>query len=486
MVMPEMGEVPAEKNKTTTLALVGGLVAIVVGTATVGGGWLAFSRLNGGGPQPESVLPSDTVAFAKFDLNPSAGQKVAAVRFALRFPEAKGKVTEQSDLRKVAFEQLQGDGKTLKGVDYATDVEPWLGERFGVGLLPGASTKDEPIAIAVLAVTDEDKAAAALPRIAESSKTACGVREGFALCSEDKTVVSLLTETDQPTTLADSPGFAADMLALGEDGVAAAWVDLKRVGDLADDVRVGTGLLGTPLPDVPRGGRLAVALRFAGPHLELAGRVTDMPVAWPAGTGGGTGVTTLPASTLGAFGLTGAAEQVKAGWGAAGAFTEGLEEAEKELGVSLPEDLYAALGDRLTFAYGGMTADDEVRAALVTGGDKAAVGRLVNGINKQGTGFFPLHQDQADGHPVVATSQDYAREVASAGGLGDTEAFREAVPGAKDARAVLYLDIAGMLKEHAKDLDAGDRARYEPFSALGVSTRGQGTTAEFTVRLTTR
>lgn len=117
MVMPEMGEVPAEKNRTTTLALVGGLVAIVVGTATVGGGWLAFSRLNGGGPQPESVLPSDTVAFAKFDLNPSAGQKVAAVRFALRFPEAKGKVTEQSDLRKVAFEQLQEDGKTLKGVD---------------------------------------------------------------------------------------------------------------------------------------------------------------------------------------------------------------------------------------------------------------------------------------------------------------------------------------------------------------------------------
>jgi hypothetical protein len=30
------------------------------------------------------------------------------------------------------------------------------------------------------------------------------------------------------------------------------------------------------------------------------------------------------------------------------------------------------------------------------------------------------------------------------------------------------------------------RKNFEPFSALGVSTRGEGKTAEFTVRLTTR
>jgi len=42
------------------------------------------------------------------------------------------------------------------------------------------------------------------------------------------------------------------------------------------------------------------------------------------------------------------------------------------------------------------------------------------------------------------------------------------------------------VKEHAKDLDAKDRQGFEPFSALGVSTRGEGKTAAFTVRLTTR
>jgi hypothetical protein len=487
MTMPEaLAERPEPRraNRVTTLALVGGLVALVGGSVAIGGGWLAYSRLSGGGAQPESVLPSDTVAFAKIDLNPSAGQKLAAIRFALRFPDATGKVTESSDLRKVVFDQMQEEGH-LEGVDYAADVEPWLGERFAVGLLPGAGEED-PIPVAVLTVTDRDKAAAGLPRIMESGKATCGVREDFAICSEDKTVVGLLTESDQPTTLADSQDFAADMAALGEDGVAAAWVDLEEIGDLADAARAGTGLLGAPLPDAPRGGRVAVALRFAGPHLELAGRATDMPVAWPEGKGGGTGVADLPAGMLGAFGLTGAGEQVKAGWAAAGDLTESWGVAGKELGVSLPEDLYAAIGDRLTFAYAGRGADgDKPRVALVTGGDKAAVGRFVDGLNRHHSQPY-LFQSEAEGRPVVATSQDYARELARGSGLGDRDAFRDAVPGAKDARAILYLDVAGLLREHGKDLDAEQRENLAPFAALGVSTRGEGKTAEFTVRLTTR
>lgn len=490
MVMPETLDAPVQKqSRARTLALVGGLVVIVAGTAAAGVGWTAFSRLNGGGPQPESVLPSDTVAFMKVDLNPSAGQKVAAVRFALRFPEAKGKVTETSDLRKVAFDQMKEDAK-LKDVDYAADVEPWLGERFAVGLLPGATSKDKPIPVAVLAVTDEDKAAEALPRLTGSGKTACGVRDGFAICSEDHTVVTLLTEAEQGTTLAESQQFAADMDALGEDGVAAAWVDLKRVGEVADAARLGTGLLGTgligtPIPDAPRGGRVVVALRFAGPHLELVGRVTDMSLAWSDRRGSGTGVTDLPAGTLGAFGLSGASEQLKAGWASTGDTLKNLKQAGQELGVSLPDDLYAALGDQATVAYGGLE-DDQMRVALRTDGDPAAVGRLVKGLDSNGKGFSSLYQAAAGDDPVVATTEDYASEIAARSGLGEKDAFREAVPGAKDARAVLYLDIAGLVKEHAKDLDAKERQRFEPFSALGISTHGEGKTAEFTVRLTTR
>ncbi|MDF2091359.1 DUF3352 domain-containing protein [Knoellia sp. 3-2P3] len=485
MVVPGVVETPGQKpaSRVKTLALVGGLVAIVGGTAVAGGGWLAFSRLNGGGPQPESVLPADTVAFLKVDMNPSGSQKVAAVRFALRFPEAKGKVTESSDLRKVAFEKLQEDGE-FKDLDYATDVAPWLGERFAVGVLPGAGAKEEPITVIVLAVTDEDKARASLPQLTGKSDTACGVRDGFAICSEDKTTVTVLTEAEQSTSLAPRQ-FASDMEALGEDGVAAAWVDLKKVGDEASETRGALGLPGLPLGDVPQGGRLAVALRFAGPHLELAGRVTDMPLAWPAERGGGNGVADLPSGTLAAFGLDSAGEQVTSSLLSSKDFAEDLESAERDLGVSLPEDLTAALGDRATLAYGGMEGGT-VNVALRTAGDPAAVGRFVTGMNGDTMGTFRLHQGSADGDPVVATTEGYAGQVASGSGLGEQQSFRDAVPGAKDARAVLYLDIASLLKEHGDVVGAELRENLQPFSALGVSTRGQDKAAEFTVRLTTR
>lgn len=487
LVMPDVVETPGQKpaGRVRTLALVGGLVAIVGGTAAVGGGWLAFSKLNGGGPQPESVLPADTIAFVKVDMNPSGAQKVAAVRFALRFPDAKGKVSEGSDLRQVAFEKMQDDGD-FKGLDYATDVAPWVGDRFGVGLLPGASSKDKPIAVMVLAVTDEEKAKASLPQLTAKSKTACGVRDGFAVCSEDKTTVTLLTEADQGATLADAPGFSSDMEALGEDGVAAAWVDLSQVSSLADEAHIATGLLGARVPDGQAGGRLAVALRFAGPHLELAGRVADMPLSWPQKRGGGTGVTDLPSGTLAAFGLDSAGEQVTSSLTSSKELSKDLEAAGAELGVKFPEDLKAALGDHATVAYGGMDGDT-VKVALRTGGDPAAVGRMVTAMNKGGGMSEPeLHQSTAGGDPVVATTEGYARQIAAGSGLGDQQSFRDAVPSAKDARAVFYADIAGLLKAHGDDFGKELRKNLDPFSALGISTRGEGKTAAFTVRLTTR
>lgn len=491
LVMPDVVGDPGQKSgsRVKTLALVGGLVAIVGGTAVVGGGWLAFSKLNGGGPQPESILPADTIAFAKVDMNPSGAQKLAAVRFAMRFPDAKGKVTETSDLRKVAFEKMQEDGG-FKGLRYDSDVAPWIGDRFGVGLLPGATAKDKPIAVMVLAVTDEDKAKAALPQLKGKSKTTCGVRDHFAVCSEDQTTVTLLTEADQGTSLADAPGFSSDMQALGEDGVAAAWVDLKRVGDMADSARLAsgfaTGLLGTaPASDAPRGGRLAVALRFAGPSLELAGRVTDMPLAWPKKHGGGTGVTDLPGGTLAAFGLDGAGDQVASSLTSSKELTRQMKQAGTELGLKLPDDLRAALGDHATVAYGGMDGDT-VKVAVRTGGDPAAVSRVVAALRKSGMEEPDLRQSTAGGDPVVATTDGYARELASGGGLGDQRSFRDAVPDAKDARAVAWFDIAGLLKAHQKEMGAETRKNLEPFSAVGFSTRGEGKTAEFTLRLTTR
>src|SRR5690349_8754610 len=81
-------------GRARMVALVGGLLGIV-GVATLGAAY-AYQRVGGGGPQPESVMPSTVAAFVKVDLDPSGSQKLDAIRFALKFPQDKVSLREDS------------------------------------------------------------------------------------------------------------------------------------------------------------------------------------------------------------------------------------------------------------------------------------------------------------------------------------------------------------------------------------------------------
>ncbi len=68
------------------------------------------------------------------DLDPSAGQKVEAIKTLRKLPswnERTG-VRPDSDLVKVLFERAQKEGFCPK-LDYDQDVKPWVGQRAGVG-----------------------------------------------------------------------------------------------------------------------------------------------------------------------------------------------------------------------------------------------------------------------------------------------------------------------------------------------------------------
>src|SRR5690606_3200582 len=57
------------------------LVALAVTAALVigGGAWAVTRPLAGGGNRPASALPADTAAYVRLDIDPSLGQKIAAV-----------------------------------------------------------------------------------------------------------------------------------------------------------------------------------------------------------------------------------------------------------------------------------------------------------------------------------------------------------------------------------------------------------------------
>ena len=167
---------PERRSRKRAIAMVAA-AALVLG---VGAGACAVgAALSGGGAQPESVVPASAVFYAEVDLDPSAGQKVDAFRFLRKFPQLKDTFTADGGFG-------PGFAKLFDGsdVDYAKDIEPWLGKRYAVALVPGAS-KDQLRAEAVVQVTDEKAASASLTKPwsarPASRATSVVVRDGYAI-----------------------------------------------------------------------------------------------------------------------------------------------------------------------------------------------------------------------------------------------------------------------------------------------------------------
>jgi hypothetical protein len=488
------GPVPV-RRRGRTAALVGGLLGIVV---LGSGGAFAYSALSGGGAQPESVLPSTAVAFAKVDLDPSAGQKIDAVRFLRSFPKAKGKVSEDSDLRKVAFDALKEDSN-LKDIDYAKDVEPWLGQRLGVALVPGASAKDEPTPVLALAVTNADAAKKSLPTLARSLGGACSVLEDYALCTQGKDGANLdaVMAATKRGSLADSDTFRKDMADLGEDGVAAAWFDSDKAAPAMALLGSAAGVLPSGATNATGGGRTAVALRFDGPNLELAGHVNGAKTQFTGTQRVGSAISGLPFNTLAAVSVANAGDQLRTSWPemekslratlGAQELDDGIRQVEDLLGISVPQDLEAALGSQFTVAFGGMGADGTPKVAVVGDGDQVVLRKIADAgsglTSPDALAFVP-----GQGRSVLALTDEYATEVQKGKGLGGMPGFKDAVHDVDKARVAGYVDISGLVAAFKDDSPSAkeDAADVANLAALGFTVSGEGNSADFSVRLTTK
>ncbi|MFC7644561.1 hypothetical protein ACFQX6_30555 [Streptosporangium lutulentum] len=99
-----------------------------------GGSVFAVNLLSGGGTQPHDVLPGDAMGYLRLDLDPAANQKVALFNIARKFTVTKDSF-RGDDPRTAIFNLLKKDTQGLGKIDYAADVEPWLGSRIGMAVL---------------------------------------------------------------------------------------------------------------------------------------------------------------------------------------------------------------------------------------------------------------------------------------------------------------------------------------------------------------
>lgn len=235
---PQQGDVltrePVAPRSRKPLLIGAGVVAGVVGLGAAAWGVYNFVST---GPQPASALPASTIAYVSVDLDPAGSQKVDAYRFAKKFPAIADEVSLDSDddLRQTLFDALQADGG-CSDVDYASEVEPWLGSRAAVAAVDLG--EENPTPVAVLQITDADKAQEGLQRLADcatgatdpapgdsdtggaGSDTGGWVIEGdWAVFATSEADARQVVADAARGTLADDSDFTSWMDRVGESGI---------------------------------------------------------------------------------------------------------------------------------------------------------------------------------------------------------------------------------------------------------------------------
>jgi hypothetical protein len=470
------------------LAIVAAVVVALIG----GGGYFAVNLLSGGGTQPQDVLPANALGYIRLDLDPAANQKLALFGIARKFTVTKDTFTGD-DPRQAFFGMIKKQSSDLSKIDYARDIEPWLGQRVGIALLEPKKGSTQPQVVAAVQVTDQAKARegiAKLDRASGGSKTGVAFRDDYAIISDTQ---ALADRSATGPVLSTNTDFTGDLATLGEPGVLSFWMDMARVAKIAGTI--------TPQDQATLGqfakGRFVGALRFESDYVELAGvvRGADALKAQPEAAK----LTDLPASTVGAVSISGLGEVLSKQWSqimkmiSASADGQSIQQqitaTEQSTGLKLPEDIVTLLGKNLTFAVDDKGLDGNlpnIGARLTTDPAKAQaiVDKLEKAIADTGGTAPQIAKVSGDGTFVLASSQQYAAELAKGGGtLGDSETFQKAIPNAGDATFAAYVDLDKLEKLYLKDLEGDARANAKALRAVGLSGSRSGDQASFSLRV---
>jgi hypothetical protein len=476
---------PARRGRRSTGLTIGAVAAVAAVAALGAGGVLLYDALSGGGAQPAEVLPSDAYSYMRIDIDPAAGQKIAAVRFLNKIPQVKN--LGSGDARKALWELAtkDADNACVATFTYDKDIAPWLGERAGAVLRPGG-TPEEPNFAVALQVTDETKAKETLARLFgcdDGAQPDLRMKDGYALITLAGKGDDLVAALDKGT-LASNATFTADMEALGEPGVLSFWGDLrpmmKDATNMAPDAAAEAGFTG----DIR--GRFAAALRFDPSFVELAGTVRGLETPGTAVPGDSTALGNLPADTMVAFHVANGDKLLDAAWPQLKtqldelAAAEGQDDAvamvEDQYGITIPEDLKAVAGSSFTFAMPGgqnFETDAPVLGARIVTKDAALADEVLTRVEyAAGTEFLVKKRDGDRLH--VATWSGYADELRSGGSLGQAAGFKAALGDLSTSAFAVFVDLDQLERYYLDEVDGDARAVLKAMRTVGYKASATG------------
>jgi hypothetical protein len=500
----EAAERPGRRSLPTVVAIAT-VVALLLGGAAFAGMRLWY----GSGMQPEEAIPSTVVAFARLDLSPGYGQRLAVNDLLKKFPREGGKDTVD-ELKKDTFGSLDIDEAA-----YRKHVEPWFAERIGAGLwLDG---KNQPYGLIALAVKDEAAARSGLAELQRNNgaeKFGFVVRKGYVLVASGGKGSQAAAEAagrdaDQRTLAADAQ-FRRGLERLPARQTALGWIDLAKYGaamkaltsaaldgmpdGLAEDPMAGAiGPLGGIFPGISGltradalTGQLILGARATDDGVEVHFRGFGTAPAQVGPADARSTVNALPANSAIAGSLrVGDVGEALAGTmpGAAGPLPEEVLEGlppgevklmrkqmqeERDRMQAMTQGFSAVSGAKLSVAVTKVGKDDDVpsfaASAETTSVDKAAA--LAGALKLVGDEVTV----SASGNRVEARAKGYAAE---GGSLDGQALYRQALEGAPEqANTVIYVDVQRLLA--GADMTEKERGQAKAVKAVGLATAIDG------------
>lgn len=450
------GEEPKSKKKRIALLLIS-VVALVLIAGIGVAGYIAW-RLLPSGEQPEAALPADsTVALLTFDGDPSASQKIAALKLAGQFPELKKQLGGDSstDLRKFAFDKAFQSNHCSFTFD--KDVKPWIGKRFAFAAVRGSDKNVLPVAL--LEVSDRDAASKKWPAIeqcvdkqqkATSVKGGAGIDHGYLVLSDTVDHAQQVVDGAKKHPLVDDANFKKWDAALGGRGIINAYVS-KTVWQVVADqapAQIKTALSSCG-NNFDQFSGASATVRFGDHGLELAIAAGGLDQYVGAGTVG-PALKRLPRDTALAFSTAveptlanDMMQSFKCGFDSAAGgnakFDDEVQQFHDKTGISLPSDLQTLLGDSITLALGGdaparlddLQGPGDVPFALSIGGDgnkiQSAANKFLSAIPALSGGPTDMSADE-----VLKTVGLTQQVTGAAYTLGGSKAFLDSLGGASD------------------------------------------------------
>jgi len=479
---------PAAETLTETKRGPGKGVIIGVGAAVLaviaGAGIYATTALSGGGRQPDELAPKSTFAYAKFDLDPAANQKLAAREFFGKFPKLK-KPGADGNVFDSLLEQMFEDEEDVK---YETDIKPWFDKRAAVA---GFRAADGPTAVGIIQSKDDAKARTAMDKIAKEAKEDDGefayrIEKGYVVVGDTQAHVDDAVSQAAKGTIDDSEFYSEDVDRLDGDQVIVGWVDLRAAFDAVKSELPQAGLIPNSVTDLLKG-RVVTGLHMEGDYAEVKGLLIGADQSKAPKASEPKLFKNLPAETVAAASINGLGDSLKDAltqFGAAGMDPqEFIGPMLGEVGLDLENDLLPLFGDQTVISLGGIPMDfEDLSAGIVstvkdptTAKDNGT--KLADALTQMGVEV----KSDIEGNTFYLATGEYLPTLKSGKGLSDTEKFKKAMGDIDSVSGAVYLDLEAFVKAEAPSEE--EAADVKALKSFGMATGYEKGVAFFRFRI---